>query len=231
MIRGFDIFFSITGLIILSPILLTILIVNLLVTRGRPFFVQCRVGHHGALFNVVKFRSMLDKPHVQSEITIGERDVRITWFGYYLRRYKLDEFPQFINVLKGEMSLVGPRPEVPKFVNLYSDKQKEILKVKPGITDYASIEYFDEDIILSKVDDPERFYIEVLLPLKIALNQKYIENQSLQQYFLILWSTIQSVLFRTKKSISDRNLKHIDLIMNKGLVDSSTQIGSAGDKK
>jgi lipopolysaccharide/colanic/teichoic acid biosynthesis glycosyltransferase len=196
MIRFFDLFLSFTGIIILCPLSFIITIINVFETRGNPFFIQPRVGRFGVLFNLIKFRTM----HVNLEskflITIGNRDHRITRFGYFLRRYKLDEIPQLLNVINGEMSLVGPRPEVPKYVNMYTPEQKNILNVRPGITDFASIEYFDENEILSSSLDPETIYIEELLPRKIELNLKFISNPSLRQYFLILWLTMKRILLK-----------------------------------
>jgi lipopolysaccharide/colanic/teichoic acid biosynthesis glycosyltransferase len=122
-------------------------------------------------------------------ITVGDKDHRITRSGYFLRKYKLDEIPQLLNVLKGDMSFVGPRPEVRKYVDLYSDVQKEVLKVRPGITDYASIIYVDENNLLSHSLEPEKTYISDIMPKKIELNMKYIANPTLSQYFTILFLT------------------------------------------
>lgn len=130
------------------------------------------------------------------QLTVGMRDSRITRVGYFLRKTKLDEFPQFINVLIGQMSIVGPRPEVQKYVALYTDHQKRILEVKPGVTDYASIEYFRENEILGKANDPEKAYIEEIMPAKIALNMKYIENQGIGQDLRIMWKTFLKIISR-----------------------------------
>ena len=123
-------------------------------------------------------------------LTVGMRDSRITKIGVFLRKYKLDEFPQFINVLVGQMSVVGPRPEVREFVVLYTEEQNKVLEVKPGITDYASIEYFNENEILAKSDNPKETYIKEIMPDKIKLNQKYLKNPSLVHDFRIIWKTI-----------------------------------------
>ena len=128
------------------------------------------------------------------KLTVGMRDNRITKIGYFIRKYKLDEFPQFINVLKGEMSIVGPRPEVPEYVALYDFKQKEILKVKPGITDYASLEYFTENELLAKSDNPEKTYINEIMPAKIKLNEKYLENPVLSEDLKIMWLTFKKII-------------------------------------
>lgn len=123
------------------------------------------------------------------QLTVGMKDPRITTIGVFLRKYKLDEFPQFMNVLKGEMSIVGPRPEVKEYVDLYSEEQKKILKVKPGITDYASLEYFDENRLLGESSDPKETYINEIMPHKIELNQKYIQNPTLKQDLKIIFKT------------------------------------------
>jgi lipopolysaccharide/colanic/teichoic acid biosynthesis glycosyltransferase len=126
-------------------------------------------------------------------ITVGGRDPRVTQSGYFIRKYKLDELPQLINVLKGDMSIVGPRPEVRKYVDLYDSYQRKVLTVKPGITDYASIEYIDENEILGKAEDPEKVYIEQIIPEKIRYNKKYINNRSLKEYFKIIFLTIGKI--------------------------------------
>lgn len=128
------------------------------------------------------------------KLTVGMRDARITKIGYFIRKFKLDEFPQFINVLKGEMSIVGPRPEVPEYVNLYTQEQRKILRVKPGITDYASLEYFTENEILAKSEDPVKTYIEEVMPAKIKLNEKYLNNPVLSEDFKIIWKTFLKVI-------------------------------------
>ncbi len=128
------------------------------------------------------------------KLTVGMRDNRITGIGYFIRKYKLDEFPQFINVLKGEMSIVGPRPEVPDYVALYDSNQREILKVKPGITDYASLEYFTENELLAKSDNPEKTYIEEIMPAKIKLNEKYLANPTLSSDLKIIWLTFKKIV-------------------------------------
>lgn len=125
-----------------------------------------------------------------SLITVGGRDPRITKIGYFIRKFKIDELPQLFNVLKGDMSLVGPRPEVRKYVDLYTDEQKKVLSIRPGITDYASIEYVDENEILGKSDNPDEVYVSQIMPDKIKLNMKYIENKSVKEYFKIIFLTV-----------------------------------------
>jgi lipopolysaccharide/colanic/teichoic acid biosynthesis glycosyltransferase len=193
MIRFFDLFLSIIVLTLSLPVSLAIIIVNLFVTKGRPFYTQNRVGRNGVLFCLIKFRTMYSDSDSKGLITIGNHDSRVTGFGCFLRKYKLDEIPQFCNVILGDMSLVGPRPEVLEYVNLYSSEQMKILNVRPGITDYASIEFYDENEILASVVDPKKIYIEDIMPKKIELNQKFITDNSLKNYFLILFKTIRRI--------------------------------------
>jgi lipopolysaccharide/colanic/teichoic acid biosynthesis glycosyltransferase len=127
-------------------------------------------------------------------IPVGGHDSRITRMGYFIRKYKIDELPQLWNVLKGDMSLVGPRPEVKKYVDLYTEEQRRVLSVRPGITDYASIEYVDENEILGNAEDPDRVYVEEIMPAKIKLNMRYIENRNLNEYFKIIGLTFINIL-------------------------------------
>ena len=127
-------------------------------------------------------------------LTVGEHDARITHVGYFLRKTKMDELPQLWNVLKGDMSLVGPRPEVRKYVDLYTDEQRKVLGVRPGITDYASIEYVNENELLSKAEDPDRTYIEEVMPDKIKLNMRYLEHYTVGEYFKIIFLTFKSLI-------------------------------------
>ena len=194
MIRFFDFLFSLLGLIVLSPVFLLISLCIVLDSRGGVFYRQSRVGKDGKDFKLYKFRSMRTGADKRGLITVGEKDSRITRVGYFLRKYKLDELPQLINVLKGEMSLVGPRPEVRKYVDLYTPAQRKVLSVVPGITDYASIEYVDENRILGGATDPDKVYVEEILPDKIRYNMKYIENRSLKEYFKIIFLTFYSIV-------------------------------------
>lgn len=193
MTRFFDIFFSTLGLIILSPLFLLLAIWIKIDSKGPTFYKQLRVGKDGKDFYLYKFRTMVVDADKKGFITVGKRDPRITSTGYYLRKYKLDELPQLMNVLRGEMSFVGPRPEVRKYVNMYTEEQRKVLSVKPGITDYASIQYIDENIVLAKSDDPERTYIDIIIPEKIRYNMKYIEHQSVKEYFTIIFLTIRKI--------------------------------------
>ena len=194
MIRLFDILFSTIGLLLLSPLFLIIYIIIIIESKGGGFYSQTRVGKNGIPFAIYKFRSMRTDADKHGLITVGGRDPRITRIGYYIRKYKIDELPQLWNVLVGDMSLVGPRPEVQKYVDLYTEEQRKVLSVRPGITDYASIEYVDENILLAKSDDPDRTYIEVVMPAKIKLNMKYINNKSLKEYFKIIFLTLAKIV-------------------------------------
>ena len=194
MTRLFDIIFSALGLIILSPLLLIIWLLIVLESRGGGFYTQERIGKDGVPFRLYKFRSMRPDSDKGSLITIGGHDSRITRSGYFIRKYKLDELPQLWNVLKGDMSLVGPRPEVRRYVDLYTPEQRVVLRVGPGITDYASIEYADENDILGKADDPERTYIEQIMPEKIRYNLKYINHPTVGEYFKIIFLTFKKII-------------------------------------
>ena len=194
MTRLFDIIFSALGLVILSPLLLIIWLLIVLESRGGGFYTQERIGKDGVPFRLYKFRSTRPDSDKGSLITIGGHDSRITKTGFFIRKYKLDELPQLWNVLKGDMSLVGPRPEVRKYVDLYTPEQRVVLRVRPGITDYASIEYADENEILGKADDPERTYIEQIMPEKIRYNLKYINHPTVGEYFKIIFLTFKKII-------------------------------------
>ena len=191
--RIFDIILSLFGLIILLPFMLIIAILIKLDSKGPVFFKQIRVTKNAREFKIFKYRTMRVGSDKYSQITVG-KDNRITKVGAFLRKYKLDEIPQLINVLIGDMSLVGPRPEVPKYAALYTDEQKEILKVRAGITDYASIEFSDENDLLASEEDPEKAYIEKVMPKKIELNKKYISEISILTDIKIILLTIKKIL-------------------------------------
>lgn len=191
--RIFDIILSLFGLIILLPFMLIIAIFIKLDSKGTIFFKQVRVTKNGREFKIFKYRTMRVGSDKYSQITVG-KDGRITKIGSFLRKYKLDEIPQLINVLIGDMSLVGPRPEVPKYVALYTDEQKEILKVRAGITDYASIEFSDENDLLASEEEPEKAYIEKIMPKKIELNKKYLSEISILTDIKIILLTIKKIL-------------------------------------
>lgn len=192
--RVFDIVFSVLGLIFLLPFFLIISILIVLESKGGVFYLQKRVGKKGKDFNLYKFRTMKTGSDKKGLLTVGSRDARITKVGYFLRKYKIDELPQLINVLLGTMSFVGPRPEVRKYVDLYTENQRNILNVKPGITDYASIEYFNENDLLAKSNNPEQTYINEVMPAKIELNKKYIENPTITEDFKIIFKTIAKIV-------------------------------------
>jgi lipopolysaccharide/colanic/teichoic acid biosynthesis glycosyltransferase len=192
--RLFDLLFAFFILIIFFPFGIVISLLIVLGSPGGIFYCQQRVGKNGKIFQLLKFRSMRSDADKHGKLTVGMRDARITKIGYFIRKYKLDEFPQFLNVLKGEMSIVGPRPEVPEYVELYNANQRKILNVKPGITDYASLEYFKENELLAKSNDPQKTYIEEIMPDKILLNEKYLANPVLTQDLKIIWFTIKKII-------------------------------------
>lgn len=194
MKRLFDIVVSILILLIFFPFGFLISLAILIESKGGVFYRQERIGKNGVLFRMLKFRSMRPEADKAGKLTVGMRDPRITRSGYFIRKYKLDEFPQFINVLKGEMSIVGPRPEVKEFVDLYTIEQQRILSVKPGITDYASLEYFKENELLGKAADPRKTYIDEIMPAKIELNMKYLNNPGIMQDLGIMWRTFVKIV-------------------------------------
>jgi len=191
--RIFDVLLASSGLIVLSPVFVVIAILILLDSNGGVFYRQIRVGKNVEDFPLLKFRTMYVHQTDQQLLTIGNHDTRITKIGYWLRKYKLDELPQLLNILKGHMSFVGPRPEVRKYVNLYNEEQIRVLSVKPGITDWASIEFSDECELLAKTNDPEHFYIEEIIPLKIAQNLRYINNHDLWVDLKIIFLTLRKI--------------------------------------
>jgi lipopolysaccharide/colanic/teichoic acid biosynthesis glycosyltransferase len=192
--RAFDIFFSFIGILILFPFFLIISLLIILDSRGGIFYKQIRVGKNNSDFYLLKFRSMRTDADKKGLLTVGGHDPRITRMGYYLRKYKIDELPQLLNVLKGDMSLVGPRPEVRKYVSLYNNEQKKVLSVQPGITDYASIEYSNENEILGKAENPEQVYIDEIMPAKLQLNLKYIAEKSIATDFKIIFRTLRKII-------------------------------------
>ena len=195
LIRIFDILFSSIGLIILSPIFVIIGLIIFSDSPGKIIFAQTRVGKNNIDFKLYKFRTMFINADRHGLITIGNMDKRVTRFGSIVRKYKLDELPQLVNVFKGEMSLVGPRPEVRHYTEQYSPAQQMIvLSVKPGITDFASIEYSKENELLSKVSDPENYYIKTIIPAKLQLNLIFIENPTLFNYLRIIFRTIGKLI-------------------------------------
>ena len=194
MKRAFDIIFSLLVLAFFLPfgIIIAILILS---SPGGVFYRQERIGKNGIPFMLFKFRSMRTNSDQSGSLTVGMKDSRITKIGVFIRKYKLDEFPQFINVLFGSMSVVGPRPEVKEFVDLYTEKQRKILEVKPGITDYASLEYFNENEVLAQSDDPKKTYFEEVMPHKIMINQKYLSQPTLSHDLSIIAKTVKRIVF------------------------------------
>lgn len=192
--RLFDIISSFIVLLLLLPLLIIITFLISLGSKGGPFYRQKRIGKNNVPFNLLKFRTMKIGSDKKGLLTVGNNDNRITKIGSVLRKYKLDELPQLINILKGQMSVVGPRPEVEKYVKLYDKSQLKILNVKPGLTDYASLEYLDENKILAKSDQPEATYIKEVMPAKLKLNQKYISEFSLSTDIKIIFLTISKIL-------------------------------------
>lgn len=193
MKRIIDIFASAFMLILLFPFGLVIALLIACDSCGGVFYRQSRVGRYNRDFTLYKFRTMRTDADRLGLLTVGARDPRVTRVGYYLRKYKIDELPQLLNILSGDMSFVGPRPEVRKYVDLYNNEQKKVLSVRPGLTDYASIAYINENEILEKANDKEQTYINEIMPEKIKLNMKFIQNPSLYQYFKIIFLTIKSI--------------------------------------
>ncbi len=194
MKRLFDFVVSFLGLLAISPILLIVAILIVIDSKGGVFYRQVRVGKGNKDFRIFKFRTMHTNADKLGLITIGGRDPRVTKVGYYLRKYKLDELPQLINVLVGDMSFVGPRPEVRKYVDLYTEEQKKVLQVRPGITDLASIEFRNENEILEKQENPNQYYIDVIMPHKLDINLKYLKNRSLLKDIGVIFKTFLAIL-------------------------------------
>ena len=194
MKRLFDILISVIGLLFLLPLFTIIGLTVALTSKGGAFYKQTRVGKGNIDFDMLKFRTMyIDSDKGGNLITVGNRDSRITKTGYFLRKYKIDELPQLWNVLVGDMSLVGPRPEVRKYVDMYNSEQLNVLSVKPGITDRASIEYSNENELLGNAEDPEKEYIENVMPAKLEMNLAYIKEKHLFSDIKIIIQTIVKI--------------------------------------
>ena len=192
--RFFDLLVSTVMLVLLNPLLLVLALAVKFSSKGPAFYMQERIGKNEKLFRIFKFRTMFLDADKKGLLTVGGRDPRVTPVGYFLRKYKLDELPQLFNVVLGEMSLVGPRPEVKRYVEMYSVEQKKVLEVNPGITDYASIEYANENELLGKADDPEKMYVEEIMPAKLKLNLKYLREQSFLVDLKIILKTVMKIL-------------------------------------
>jgi lipopolysaccharide/colanic/teichoic acid biosynthesis glycosyltransferase len=191
--RCTDFIFAFCGFIILLPVLLIVAIAIKVSSRGPIFFKQKRVGKSEVIFEILKFRTMRIDAEATGQLTVGASDNRITKIGYYLRKYKLDELPQLYNVIIGNMSIVGPRPEVPFYVQYYSDEQRKVFDFKPGITDYASIEFSNENELLAVYTNPEEAYINIIMPQKLKLNLHYIATQSWLGDMKIILNTIKKI--------------------------------------
>lgn len=194
MKRTFDIVMSGLGLICLSPLFLVLAVWIKCDSAGPVFYRQVRVGRYNKDFRLFKFRSMRPGSDRKGLITVGGRDPRVTRSGYYIRKYKLDELPQLINVFIGDMSLVGPRPEVRKYVDMYNAEQMHVLDVRPGITSLASIRYRDENDILAAAEDPDRAYVEQVMPDKIAIDLEYVSKASLATDIVLIFRTFKAIL-------------------------------------
>ena len=192
--RLFDIVASGCGLLVLSPLFVVLAIWIKLDSKGPVFYRQVRVGRNNKDFKLFKFRSMRVGADKQGLITVGGHDPRITSSGYFIRKYKLDEFPQLINVFIGDMSLVGPRPEVRKYVDMYTPKQLRVLSVRPGITDLASIRYRNENELLEQAENPDEYYEQVIMQDKLRINLEYVENHSfwndIKLIFMTFWEIV-----------------------------------------
>lgn len=193
MKRLFDIVSSGLGLILLSPLFAILAVWIKADSKGPVFYRQIRVGRNNQDFRLYKFRSMRPDSDKLGLITVGGRDPRVTRSGYYIRKYKLDEFPQLINVFIGDMSLVGPRPEVRKYVDMYTPEQMRVLKVRPGITSLASIRYRNENDILAASEDPDRTYIEQVMPDKLAIDLEYVDRATFWNDIRLIFSTFREI--------------------------------------
>lgn len=191
--RAFDLLFALVMLVLLLPLLVVFALAVALSSPGGAFFRQVRVGRAGREFKLVKFRSMRPGSEAKGQLTVGGRDPRITGVGYFLRKTKMDELPQLWHVLIGEMSVVGPRPEVPKYVALYTAEQRAVLSVRPGITGMASLDYIDENELLARAADPEKAYVEEVMPAKLALDLRYVRERSFLLDLRIILATVAKV--------------------------------------
>lgn len=194
MKRAFDLTASLIGVAILLPLFVVVAVLIFFGDGWPVLFKQTRVGLNGAPFKVLKFRTMYKDAERAGQLTVSGRDPRITPSGYFLRKYKLDELPQLFNVIKGDMSLVGPRPEVPAYVELYTNDQKRVLSVKPGITDAASLEFINENELLADADDPQKYYKEVILPRKLGLQLNYVDQRSFMGDLSIIVKTVVGII-------------------------------------
>ena len=194
MKRAFDLISCTLALLLLLPFGIVVALCIVCGSKGGVFYRQTRVGRNNKDFKLLKFRTM--RPNADRQgllITVGE-DSRITRIGKFLRKYKIDELPQLLNIIKGDMSVVGPRPEVRRYVELYDERQRRVLSVRPGLTDYASLQYISESDLLAGSDNPEKTYIEEIMPAKLELNLQYIEKQSFAEDLRIIFKTLASIV-------------------------------------
>lgn len=194
MKRFLDVILSMLVLVILLPLFIIISIIIACESRGGVIYAQTRVGRYNKDFKLLKFRTMYTGSDQKGLITVGEHDARITRFGYILRKSKMDEFPQLLNIIKGDMSIVGPRPEVRHYVDMYTEEQMKVLSVRPGLTDFASLVYIDENKLLEDQENPEEFYIKEMMPRKLELNLKYIEQQSVKTDAILIFKTLKAIV-------------------------------------
>jgi len=202
--RIFDFIFALMGLVFLFPLLLIIAIVIKIDSKGPVLFIQERVGQYNKTFNIYKFRTMYVKSQKKGLLTIGDKDSRVTKIGYFLRKYKIDEFPQLINIIKGDMSFVGPRPELRYYVNFYNPEDLVIFELKPGITGLASLEYRNEVELLKNAKDPEAFFINTIIPDKLRFNKLYLKQRNFLFDLKLIFITIYRVVIHTKKSLESQ---------------------------
>lgn len=191
--RCFDIVCSTIGLVLLCPLFIGVAIWIKLDSEGPVFYRQVRVGRNNVDFRIFKFRSMVVNSDKKGLITVGGKDARVTTAGYYIRKYKIDELPQLINVFVGDMSFVGPRPEVRKYVDLYTTEQLHVLDVRPGITDAASIKYRNENDLLAAQSDPEQYYIQVVMQDKLRINLEYVASHTFIGDIKLILETFKSI--------------------------------------
>lgn len=194
--RVFDVVVAFFGVLMLLVPFVIVAILIIADSKGGVFYRQTRVGRGKVNFELLKFRTMYINSDQLGLLTVGDHDKRITKIGYWLRKHKIDELPQLLNVLKGDMSFVGPRPEVVKYVELYDLQQVQVLSVKPGITDWASIEFSEENELLAKSADPESFYINEIIPSKIIQNLKYINKHDIWVDLTIIFLTLKKIMIR-----------------------------------
>jgi lipopolysaccharide/colanic/teichoic acid biosynthesis glycosyltransferase len=204
--RALDVLFSVLGLLVLSPFFVIIGCIIKLSSSGGAFYRQTRIGQGGRYFQIIKFRSMIDGGARSGLQITASGDSRVTSVGRVLRRYKLDELPQLWNVLRGDMSLVGPRPEIPTYVATYTDDQRRVLSVRPGITDPASLAYRHEEEILAEQSDPEQFYRTQVLPDKLVRNLVYVQAISLRNDLLVIFETVVSAFLGSQKVHKHRSV-------------------------